>query len=53
MKWGVKPYKAIDSKKKKKKIKIYFFVGKKPLLFLVNVSISLFCFISVIDFLGK
>lgn len=38
---------------KKKKIKIYFFVGKKPLLFLVNVSISLFCFISVIDFLGK
>lgn len=45
------PYKAIDSKKKKKKI--YFFVGKKPLLFLVNVSISLFCFISVIDFLGK
>lgn len=39
--------------KKKKKIKIYFFVGKKPLLFLVNVSISLFCFISVIDFLGK
>lgn len=38
---------------KKKKKKIYFFVGKKPLLFLVNVSISLFCFISVIDFLGK
>lgn len=38
---------------KKNKIKIYFFVGKKPLLFLVNVSISLFCFISVIDFLGK